>query len=197
MHFHLVKYNWEATSGDTHPAPLETWTNHSLKPPRVWELLIGRCKGRTYGTDKGRPRSPQNRSTCWILVIVQPLRAWLTDHPSIEIVSRDRSKEYAKAITSAAPAAEQRRSMASVEEPARGKATEKLLLENPACLHAAATIRNSVSAIPRQNKEEERLCKIHVYQQPRRNTYQPIAHDRYSSTFTEFESRLTKTTIRH
>jgi transposase len=63
--------------------------------------------------------------------------AWFQAHPEIEIVSRDRGKEYIKAATNGAPQAEQVADrwhlLANLRE-----AVETFLQQKPACLQAAA-----------------------------------------------------------
>lgn len=65
------------------------------------------------------------------------VRAWFQAHPEIEIISRDRGKEFIKAATDGAPQAEQVADRWHLLHNLR-EAVVSFLQQQPACLHAAA-----------------------------------------------------------
>jgi transposase len=94
-------------------------------------------KGRTYGTilvdlEKRQPIDLlPNREAA-------DVAAWFREHPEIEIISRDRGKEYIKAATEGAPQAEQVADRWHLLNNLRA-AVVTFLQQKPICLQAAGT----------------------------------------------------------
>jgi transposase len=144
--------------------------------PRVlgvddWAIRRGRLqriaprKGQSYGTilvdlENRRPVDllPDRRATS--------LEAWLKAHPGVEIISRDRGKEYIKGATSGAPDAIQVADRWHLLKNLR-ETLERLLEGKPDCLKAAA----SSKAKEQSRKASEALA-------PRQQDNQPVTDDK-------------------
>jgi transposase len=125
------------TSGDTLLRLIRKVPPMEVKSPRVlgvddWAW----SKGHRYGTilvdlERHRPIDLlADRSA-------ESLAAWLQAHPGVEIVCRDRAREYIDGVTQGAPHAEQVADRWHLLQNLR-EALERLLDQHSACLYAAA-----------------------------------------------------------
>jgi transposase len=98
----LLRYRGITVCGDTLLAGIRRFPGTTLPTPRV--LSVDDCalhRGRTYGSilvDLDRHRTVDlfpDRTT-------DAFASWLTGHPGVAVVSRDRSGEYAEAVRQAA-----------------------------------------------------------------------------------------------
>jgi transposase len=123
-------------SGDTLIREIRMTPEESVDTPRVlgiddWAKL----KGQTYGTilvdlDSHHPIDLLDSREA------EAVTCWLKAHPGIEIISRDRSLEYAKAATEGAPEAQQVADRWHLLKNLR-EAIENELMYKPAVLQAA------------------------------------------------------------
>jgi transposase len=124
-------------SGDLLIREIRLTPEEGLETPRVlgiddWAKL----KGQTYGTilvdlESSRPIDLlDSRET-------EAVAAWLKAHPGVEIIGRDRSLEYAKAVKEGAPEAQQVADRWHLLKNLR-EAIENLLIHKPAALQAVA-----------------------------------------------------------
>ena len=124
-------------SGDTLIQDIRRAPDVAVETPRVlgiddWE----RRRGHTYGTilvalESGRPVDLLNSRR------PEAITGWLLAHPGVEIVSRDRGKEYVSAVTTALPQATQVADRWHLLKNLR-QALETLLLHKRSVLKTAA-----------------------------------------------------------
>lgn len=136
---HLSKLLQMPISGDTLIRELRQSPEPAPSPVRVvgmddWALR----KGQQYGTilvdlEQGRPIELLGSREA------EAVTAWLQAHPEIEVVSRDRGKDYIKAATEGAPQAEQVADRWHLLNNLR-EAVVSFLQQKPACLQAAAQV---------------------------------------------------------
>ena len=94
-------------SGDTLIGDIRRAPDVAVETPRVLGIDDwARRRGQTYGTilvdlESGRPVDLLNSRQA------EAVTGWLLAHPGVEIVSRDRGKEYVSAVTAALPQATQ------------------------------------------------------------------------------------------
>lgn len=136
---HLSKLLQMPISGDTLIRELRQAPEPTPSPVRVvgiddWALR----KGQQYGTilvdlEQGRPIELLGSREA------EAVTAWLQAHPEIEVVSRDRGKDYIKAATEGAPQAQQVADRWHLLNNLR-EAVVSFLQQKPACLQAGAQI---------------------------------------------------------
>lgn len=124
-------------SGDTLIQDIRRAPDMAVATPRVLGIDDwARRRGHTYGTllvdlESGRPVDLLDSRQ------VEAVSGWLLAHPSVEIVSRDRGKEYVSAVTTALPQATQIADRWHLLKNLR-QALETLLLHKRAVLKNAA-----------------------------------------------------------
>jgi transposase len=143
-------------SGDTLIREIRMTPEESLDTPRVlgiddWAKL----KGQTYGTilvdlESHHPVELLDSREAEAVI------NWLKAHPGIEIISRDRSLEYAKAATEGAPEAKQVADRWHLLKNLR-EAIENELMHKPAVLQAAAKEVPDENEVTATNIEEETI----------------------------------------
>jgi len=143
-------------SGDTLIREIRMTPEESLDTPRVlgiddWAKL----KGQTYGTilvdlESHHPVELLDSREAEAVI------DWLKAHPGIEIISRDRSLEYAKAVTEGAPEAKQVADRWHLLKNLR-EAIENELMHKPAVLQAAAKEVPEENEVTATNIEEETI----------------------------------------
>ena len=165
------------TSGDTLLRVLHQAPEASHPPPRVvgiddWAFK----KGLRYGTilvDLERH--------CPIDLLpdrqVETVKQWLAQHPTIEIVTRDRSQDYAQAITQGAPQAMQiadrwhlLKNLTDALQKVLNSYARRLRQwaldpQTTALIQAAAVPERSPSRRDRQQSEIRRVARLERYQQ--------------------------------
>lgn len=147
---HLLKV---PTSADSLLNMIRKTPEQSVKTPRIlgvddWAIR----KGKTYGTilidlETRRPVDLlDERST-------DALAKWLQTHPGVEIISRDRSNEYAKGAAQGAPDAIQVADRFHLVKNLR-EALELFLEQNRHCLYAAGEIKPKPLPSTNQNNKK-------------------------------------------
>lgn len=138
------------TSADTLLGMVRKSPEQDTQTPKIlgvddWAI----CKGKTYGTilidlETRRPIDLlKERST-------DALAKWLKAHPGIDIISRDRSNEYAKGASIGAPGAIQVADRFHLVKNLR-EALELFLEQNRHCLRAAGETNKQTSSPTMQN----------------------------------------------
>lgn len=134
-------------SGDSLIENIRTAPELVNETPRVLGIDDwAKRKGKTYGTimvdlETGDPVDLLDSRNA------TDVEAWLLAHPGIEIVSRDRSKEYKKAVTSGAPEAKQVADRWHLLKNLRD-AVEQMLVAQPDCLKAATQLEAVIETSP-------------------------------------------------
>ena len=125
------------SSGDTLLRDILQAPEPVVETPRVLGIDDwANCKGRSYGTifvdlETHKPIDLLDSRAA------SAVKAWLQAHPDVEIICRDRGKEYIKAATAGAPDAEQVADRWHLLKNMR-ETLQTILTHKPECLKAAA-----------------------------------------------------------